>query len=171
MATQRLTIATIAGNAAIAIGNLFDALRVNPNPSAVDQLCASVRDNGLALPMVYFCEWTDRWLMGDLVPGPDKLEGLQFEATCLSPQQAVAWAGRCGNQFQEQEWFATRLHEAAIGWGSVAERYAIVVIRHVIGGWATDDEVSQSLSTVPQWLAVQQWPTDPNAEPERGGRG
>jgi hypothetical protein len=91
--------------------------------------------------------------MGNLVPGPNAVEGRRFQAACLSPEQAVAWASQCGDQFSEQEWLAARLREAAAGWGTVAEQYAVVVIREVLGGSTTDEEVQASLDSVPEWLA------------------
>jgi hypothetical protein len=152
MATQRLTVATLAGESAAAVAALIHRWRTDNDPAAVDRFCAALRDNGLALPITYFCEWVDRWLMGDLVPGPGAVEGRQFQVTCLSPQQALAWADQCGHQFLEQEWLAARLREAAVGWGR-DERLAVVVIRKVLGGTTTDDEVTASLSEIPGWLS------------------
>ena len=108
MATQHLTVATFAGESAVAVTDLFRLLRTDYDLAAVDRFCATLRDNGRSLPVVYFCEWVDRWLMGDLVPGPDAAEGRKYQATCLSPEQAIAWAERCGHQFPEQEWLAAR---------------------------------------------------------------
>jgi len=152
MATQRLTVATLAGDAAAAVAALFESWRLDPDPAAVDQFCTNLRENVMSLPVVYFCEWVDRWLMGDQIVGADGAEGRQYHAACLSPKQAEALAGRCGNQFQEQQWLAARLREAAAGWGTVAERYVVVVIRQVVGPSTTDDEVKLSLKSVPAWL-------------------
>ena len=68
MATQRMTVATLAGAAAAVVAKLFAGWRAKPDPDAVDRLCASLRDEGLSLPVVYFSEWADRWSMGDWVP-------------------------------------------------------------------------------------------------------
>ena len=109
MATQRLTMATLAGQSAAVVAARFDQWRSAPDPAAVDRLCAAIRKHALSLPVVYFAEWVDRWLMGDSVPGPGAVEGRRFQATCLSPGQAAGWAGRCGGQFAEQGWLAARL--------------------------------------------------------------
>jgi len=153
MATQRLTLATLAGESAVAVIALVRSWRSCPEPGAIDRFCAALRENALSLPIVYFCEWVDRWLMGDLVPGPKAVEGRQSEMTCLLPDEALEWAGRCGHQFPEQEWLASRFREAAACWGGDGVR-AVVVVREVLGSSTTDEEVEASLGVVPEWLVA-----------------
>src|SRR5687768_10528903 len=98
MATQRLTVATLVGRAATATLEIFDRWRTLPDAAEVDRLCQSLRERGQELPIVYFGKWMDRWLMGDLVPGPGAVERQRFEAACMRPEQAVAWADQCGRQ-------------------------------------------------------------------------
>jgi hypothetical protein len=154
VATQRLIVATLAGEAAVTVIELFERWRAAPDAAAVDHFCAALRENGLSLPVVYFSEWVDRWLMGHLVPGPNAVEGRRYQTTCMLPNQAMAWADQCGDQFPEQKWLVARLCEAAAGWGTVAERYAVVVIREVVGGSTTDEEIEASLGGVPEWLSA-----------------
>ena len=153
MATQRLLVATLAGRSASAVAARFEQWRAIPDPEAVDRMCESIREGALSLPVVYFAEWVDRWLMGDLVPGPGAVQSRRFQAACLSPAQATGWADRCGTQFAEQGWLASRLREAAAGWGSVAEPYAVVVIREVVGASPTDGEVQAAGDSIPAWLS------------------
>src|SRR5262245_59704050 len=132
MATQRLTVVSVAGKAGAMVQALFQSWHdgaAGPDPAAVDWLGNQLRAHGAALPVVYFGEWIDRWLMGDVVPGPGTVAGRQYEAACLSPEQAAAWAKRCGRQFPEEQWLASRLWEAAEAWAGVAEPRAIVVLR------------------------------------------
>ncbi|WP_162670152.1 hypothetical protein [Gemmata massiliana] len=152
MATQRLTVATLAGQSAIAVTTRFDRWRSATDPTAIDQLCAAICEHALSPSVVYFADWVDRWLMGDLVPGPKKVEGHRVQATCLSPAETVAWAEQCGSQFAEHGWLVSRLREAAGGWGGVAEPYAVVIVREVIGASVTDDEVQAAAASVPAWL-------------------
>jgi hypothetical protein len=122
----------------------------------------------MSLPIVYFCEWLDRWLMGDLVPGPEAVEGVRYQAACLVPEQALAWADRCGHQFPEQQWLASRLREAAVAWGG-AEKQVVVLVREVLGGSATDEEVETSLDAVPAWLVFPEAPAEqppPSGSPD-----
>lgn len=154
MATQRMMVETLAGQAAVAVTKQFETWRSTPNPEAVDRLCAAIRDNALSLSVVYFTEWVDRWLMGDQVPGPGAVQGGRFQATCLSPAQALDYAGQVVNQHAEQRWLVSRLREAAAGWGGVAEPYAIVIVREVVGPSAGDDEIQAAAQSIPAWLPL-----------------
>lgn len=168
MATQRLMVATLAGQSAVAVAARFERWRSVPDPAALDRLCASIREHALSLPVVYFAEWVDRWLMGDLVPGPGAVEGRRFQATSLSPGQAAEWADRCGSQFAEQCWLATRLREAAAGWGRVANPYAVVVVREAVGASVTDEEVRAAADYVPAWLSLPDQDAEPGSMLSRG---
>jgi hypothetical protein len=155
MATQRVTIAGVAGKAGVAITALFRSWRTNPDADAVDKLCARLRANGTSLPIVYFCEWVDRWSMGDLLPGPAAVAGQRYQATCLTPHQAAGWAAQCPAQFPEQSWLATRLGEAAVAWERVAER-SVVVVREILAASSDDSEVRESLGRIPSWLSGEE---------------
>ena len=154
MATQRLTVAVLAGASADVAAALFGAWRVAPQaPDTVDRFCEVLRQHSTALPVIYFCEWVDRWMMGNLVPGPGAVEGRRFQAAYFSPEEARTWADQCGNQWPEQEWFAARLREAAEAWGLVVDRRAVVVIRAALDSSATDEDVRATSEAVPDWLA------------------
>jgi hypothetical protein len=153
MATQRLIVATLAGDSAAVVATRFRSWAAHADAAAVDCFCDALRKCGDSLPVVYFCEWIDRWLMGNLVPRPGCVDGQRYQATCLTPQEAVSWSDLCGQQFEEQKWLAARLREAAFGWGPVTDRYAVVVIREVIGPSSTDEDVEASLHTMPGWLS------------------
>ena len=90
--------------------------------------------------------------MGDKVPGPGAVEGRRFEVTCFSPEEAVDWAHRCGNQFQEQEWLAARLREAASAWSGLTDRLIVVLVREVFDASTREEEVQTALGVVPTWL-------------------
>jgi hypothetical protein len=155
VATQRLMLATIIGESATATARLFQSWQTadqGADPADVDRFCAVLRENGAALPIVYFCEWVDAWLMGDLLPAATAAQGHRFQAACLTPEQAVEWAGRCGHQFPEQDWLASRLREAVGAWDVLAAQRLILLVREVLGGSITDDEVRHSLKIVPDWL-------------------
>lgn len=156
MATQRLIIATLAGEAARATANRFASWRTEPSvvaATAVDRFCAALRANGASLHVVYFSEWIDRWLMGDGVPGPGAIEGQRFQVACFTREQAVAWAARCGTQFQEEGWLAARLREAGSAGGDSSGPVLLVVVREVLGGSALDEEILAARDVVPRWLA------------------
>ena len=82
MATQRITVATIAGRAGeVVVGRFRDwsAARDRRDPSlwapeqwpepsrrAAEAFAVRVREHGYALPVVYFSEYLDAWSMGDV---------------------------------------------------------------------------------------------------------
>jgi hypothetical protein len=157
MASQRVLIATIAGDSAVTVANLFASWRSEIGGSeiaAVDRFCEALRSNADALQVVYYCEWIDRWLMGDRIPGPGTVEGRRFQATCLTREETIGWAGHCGTQFEEQIWLATRLREAATARKDLANPAVIVIVREVLGSTTTDEEVLASLGAVPGWLTT-----------------
>jgi hypothetical protein len=153
VATQWLMVATLAGRSAVVVTDRFERWRSAPDPAAVDWLCESIRAHAISLPVVYFAEWVDHWLMGNMVPGPGAVEGRRFQAACLSPAEALGWADRCGRQCAEQDWLASRLREAAAGWGGMAEPYSVVIVREAVGASATDEQVEKAARSVPAWLS------------------
>lgn len=156
MATQRLFIAAVAGDAAIEVARRFSSWRraeETSDPPAIDRLCLAVRENSSLLPIIYFSEWVDHWLMGDLLPGLNAVIGQRFQATCLTPSESNEFANRCGNQFDEQEWLLARLREAASVHESVTDRI-VFIAREVLGPSSTDVEVEASFTGIPEWLAI-----------------
>lgn len=153
MPTQRMTVATIAGEAGQKVAELFrkwhstggvseqDAVR-----SAVDVFAKQLQDRGGIPPVIYYCEWFDCWLMGDSIHFANVVEGKQFEASCGSRRDAIVRAEQSSNQFPEQQWLTTRLQEAAEAWQLLAEPAVVVILRQVLGPLYTDEEVMASLS-------------------------
>jgi hypothetical protein len=128
--------------------------QTSPDVAAIDQFCDALRANANgALAVLYYTEWIDRWLMGDLVPGPNAVEGRRFQLTTFAPAQARDWAQHCQAKYQEGAWFAARLREAADAWCGDSETVLIVVVREVFGGLAGDDEIKAALEVVPEWMA------------------
>lgn len=153
MATQRLTIATVAGNTSELITRYVSEWRQSSNPVQIDAFCSSLTNNLQSLQIIYAVQWVDRWLMGDLVPGPSTLFGKQYEMTVLSVAETVSHANQCGQQFVEQQIFSQRLREASdtcrkFGTANVS----VVIIREVLDVSTSDEEVIESLATIPSWL-------------------
>jgi len=150
MASQRWTVATLAGTSAGRVAALFAGWASNADPPQVDWFSDALRDHGLELPVVYFGEWADHWLMGDHLPKPS-VAGRRYEAACLSADEAVAWADRCGSQFAEQAWLAGRLREAAAVFAAGADR-VVLVLRFVVGPSLSDADLRSARDDVPDWL-------------------
>ena len=90
--------------------------------------------------------------MGDRVPGPRVLEGKRFQVSYLSDSEAAAWAARCGEQFEEEQWLSVRLKEAVEAWQPLVGPTLVVVLREVLGESMSDGDVAASLDRVPSWL-------------------
>jgi hypothetical protein len=158
---QRVTIATFAGDASWIVKQLHAKWKRRSDPTQIDLFCSFTRNHGDTLPIIYFAEWIDSWLMGDALPGPSKREGKEYQLSVFDRVSALDWAGRCGNQFEEETWFAARLKEAvAVREVVIADR-SIVVMRKVLGASTSDDEVRDSLGRVPGWLEQFTAPANP----------
>ena len=59
------------------------------------------------------------------------------------------------SQCQEEEWFVARLAEAVKAWDELVDHSLIVVLREIIDGLATDEELLEALGKMPSWLAVR----------------
>lgn len=152
MATQRLTIATVAGKAAAVVEDLFRSLRAHSDPWTLDSFCENLRAHSEELTVVYYSEWIDRWLMGDEVPGPGAVQGRKYQATVLTPNEAIAWADKIYNQFDEQKCLKARLREAANAKEKLVKDEVIVVIREVWDVFARDEQYLAAFQIVPTWL-------------------
>ena len=155
MPTQRLTVATIAGEAGKTVAGLFAKWHATQADgeqdevrSAVDEFVKQLLTRGGIPPVVYYCEWFDCWSMGDDIHFGTTVEGKQFEASCGSRGEAIDWAEKLPNQFPEQEWLAARLRGASQAWQLLCQQATVVISRQVLGPLYTDEEVLASLSDV-----------------------
>jgi hypothetical protein len=166
MATQRITIVKTAGSAATAIRRLFEfELNVEheTEPSRVldrvDVFAEQIRTHAHLLPMLYFAEWVDTWSMGDLVPGlrneqAPVAEGRRFQLSCHGLPITIK-ATTIGRSLpDESKWLKWHIREAEKAWSHLTENLdvVIVVMREVLGGTVSDEEISESLTTTPDWL-------------------
>ena len=164
MATQRVTVAKVAGAAAAAVADRFrgwwGSRQGDTFPPAVreevDRFALAFRAHAAAPPVVYFSEWIDHWSMGDVVPalgqpGAEVVAGDRFEACCHRLPVTVNAPTWGGEPAQETEWLAARVREATAAWAAIAPEGVLVVLREVIGGTVTDDELVASLESVPAW--------------------
>jgi hypothetical protein len=62
-------------------------------------------------------------------------------------------AGAGSQQFPETDCFVVNLQDAVSAWEKLVPRATLVVLRHVVGGSALDDEVTASLNTPAPWLS------------------
>lgn len=182
MASQRITIATVGGLAAdvilLRLGEWAHARSTaDPNEWSSDQWPAAtrvradafadeLRANGCSLPVIHFVEWWDSWSAGDLFARwltplgrthPVIIYGDRFEVYGYPLPDGghlarhLAAAGE--QQFVEYDWFIGRLREAVDAHDGPADRAVVVVLREVLGGLVTDDELRASMTLLPSWLS------------------
>jgi len=181
VASQRITIAKIGGVSADAVLRRlreWSAVRQSDEPNEwsseqwpqdvrrqADDFADRLRANASAPPVVHYVEWVDMWSMGDLfghwLTPRDKLILLavysdQYEifgyALPDGGRLSRRLASRGSQQWDEAEWFAERLSEAVAAWQKLIDRSVIIVLRRVVQGSITDEEVTASLKCVPEWL-------------------
>ncbi len=131
-----------------------------------DAFADRLRSHALSLPVLYFAEWADPWSMGDLFtrllsapdgPHPSIIHANRFDVYGYGlPDrgrlaQHLARAGP--QQFVESEWFVWHLQEAIRACQEQVDPAALVVLREVVGGLVTDEELGDSLPLVPDWLS------------------
>ena len=131
----------------------------------VDAFAERLRANSLAPPVIFFVEWSDLWSMGDLFrrwltpPGgssPIEIHADRVEVygyALPDDDRLACHLGVAGPRpVDESNLFIGRLREALEAWRPLAEKAVLIVIREVVGGLVTDEELEASLGVVPEWL-------------------
>ncbi len=167
MATQRLTLAKISGASAKVVNERFrhweeltkQERELDRVAREVDRFAVALGDHAHLPPVTYFAQWTDLWSMGDLVPGLGQhsaavVEGRRFEACFHDIPVAVKATTINGAETQEASWLRSRIQEAEESWGSLAQASVLVVLREPLGALVTDEELLESQTSVPRWLAA-----------------
>lgn len=131
-------------------------------------------------PILYRSEHVDCWSMGDvyetaLVKGHRDSTRRLYTA---NHQVIATWV-----QFSEQiipdrdspaetVWLYTHVNEAIGAWGKFAEDRLVILVRSVLGGLWTDEEVVGALATLPSWWTEteQSHATEPEVGPESNGQ-
>lgn len=181
MPAQRVTVVKIGGRAADLIGCQLREWSTERQPpkdkwssvdwplpvrDRADDLAERLRAHSTTLPVIHFVEWTDPWSMGNLFehwltppdgPPPYFIEARQFQLFGYELPDGGRLAKHLANagrqQWSESDWYITRLREALGAWEKLVERAVLVVLRHVIGPLVSDEEIVESMSTVPLWLS------------------
>jgi len=182
LATQRITVMKVAGVGGDWIADRLStwaSQRMTDTPDEwgsdqwpetvrqqADHLCGQLRDHPTPPPVIHFVEWIDQWSMGDVFDRWLFLRTGCPRSVVYGDRYWVYWyrlpddgqllshlskARRL--QWQEEDWFVERLREAVKAWDKLVDRSLIVVLREVIDGLATDDEILESLGKMPNWLA------------------
>jgi hypothetical protein len=179
MATQRLTIAKIAGAASGATLDLFRHWRAarlvedsdsewSPEqwPEDVrrqaDEWALNLRQNGHKPPIVFFAEYVDSWSFCPPMVniGEDSLIEMfadRYELFCLQLPIDAELGGHLKQLRRKGQWPEDRLFgklsiDAITAWRKVIDKGVVVFLREVLGASILDEEVEQSLIEVPEWF-------------------
>ncbi len=94
-----------------------------------------------------------------------------FRHLCTTKHEVIATRVRFserivldGGASDETAWLYNRVNEAIGAWGEFAEERLIVLIRSCLGALWTDDEVLESLRTVPAWWTETEQSDEPEPE-------
>lgn len=126
----------------------------------VDALADRLRAHAAELPVAYFAEWADHWSMGDsvdrwLAPAV-AVSGDRYALYGYSLPDGGALARRLADagpqQFAEGDWLVRRLREAVEYRQELCDPATLIVLRRVTGPSVSDEDVPDSLGTVPAWL-------------------
>lgn len=130
-----------------------------------DDFAERLRKHASDLPVLHFVEWVDRWSMGDLFDrwlmppdssGPVRVHGNRFVLFAHSlpdgDKLAEYLAAAEPQQFDETDWFISRLREAVAAWDKLAQHSTVVILRFVVDASTDDEVVAESMRTCPDWL-------------------
>jgi hypothetical protein len=137
----------------------------------VDRFVERLTTSCYTPPILYRSEHVDCWSMGDvfdtaLVKGhPDYCRRL-----LTTSHEIIATWVRFSEQIvpdkdapPETHWLYARINEAIAAWGEFAEDRLVVLVRSVLGGLWTDEEVAEALRGIPSWWSE----TEQGGGPER----
>lgn len=125
----------------------------------MDEFVVRLKAHSAELPVTYYCEWIDRWLMGDEFKGHLRAWGDRCDViVCFSRARALHRARSMRRQSDEQRWLATRLKECATAFDGGADLSAILLIRETYRSTAIDEEYRMAVATIPEWMESESTP-------------
>lgn len=172
MPSQYFTVVKIGGAAADVVVEKFrswlsaqadgDELSSEQWPAdvrkEVDQLADDLRQHAHELPILFHAEHVDLWSMHpiaslplDLVMG-DRQDVMVLELPLSEQLVSLLQQRRRHGQWDESRFFATTILTAAAAWEKLVDNAVLVIVRRVVGGLVSDDDVLNSLKRIPNWF-------------------
>lgn len=174
MATQRLLLLTLGGKVAELVWQ--KVLRWSAARTAladdewtsedwptftkheIDRFVALLAGSAFTPPVLYRSEHVDCWSMGDVfVTALMRSQPNVCRRLITDAHEITASWGQPSRQIvptnapPETQWLNARINEAVAAWGKMAETRLLLLIRTVIEGLWTDEEVAQALHGIPAW--------------------
>jgi hypothetical protein len=174
MASQRVLILAFAGPLADAIwsdvrrwGDARAPVGTDESPEdwpddirdEIDAFVENIVTGAFTPPVLYRSEHVDCWSMGDVFADalgksdPDYSRQLrttnhEIIATWVT---GVERLGSPRPGADEYGWLHSRVNEAIAAWSEFADDRLLILVRTILGGLWTDDEVAASLESIPEW--------------------
>jgi hypothetical protein len=179
MATQRVLVLALGGKLAELVGEDMrrwsearlttakDSWSPQDWPEHIrheaESKVARLATAGFTPPVLYRSEHVDFWSMGDVFSAaiagcnPEchfqlMLEGRELYAAWVAGNPVVTSPAKGCDEYK---WLYQRLNEAIAAWGNLVDRRLIVIARSAIGGLWTDEEVADSLHSLPDWWQTE----------------
>jgi hypothetical protein len=180
MASQRMIVAKIAGEAAVSLFDRFRnfnlqgaRLRGNRDSRTCDELqhfVSGLRAHSDCPPVLFYAEYVDMWSMGDVFTRPfagfnrrrflHVEDGIELMVYRLPDKGRLERTIRAAlrpkrvrsAQWQETRLFLTILLESVLSWEEIKGKSALVVVRDVHGSLVLDEDVIRSMKHVPEWI-------------------
>ncbi len=128
----------------------------------IDVFVTKISAAAFTPPILYRSEHVDCWSMGDIFQCAFKEINSDFlELHTTNHQVLAVWINSQkglipGTKVKpETIWFYNRLNEASNSWCELSKQRLIITVRTVLGGLWTDEEVKESLDTLPDWSEIR----------------
>ncbi|MGD9646115.1 MAG: hypothetical protein AB7U73_10425 [Pirellulales bacterium] len=157
--------------------SLLDSEQWQPEVrNEMDRLAARIIESAAQPPTVFYNQHADLWSGGfrfievfqEISPpvGNDLHEvlGDEFELLCYALPDGGALDDLLRRRLRrrgiddEARWYWRVLREAISSWQPLVEESVLVVVRRVVGGLVTDEETTDAMSTIPDWVNLSDLP-------------
>lgn len=182
MASQRITIAKIVGEAAVAVFDRFCCYSHHPDQKTLATVSrhdscnrklatfvSALRSHSHCPPVVFYSEFIDMWSMGDVLVRPfvrcREQRFLHVDGGIELMLYRLPDKGRLERRLQaalrsrraicqEERLYLTILLESTVAWESMTGDATIIVIRDVYGPSLADDEIEEAMKCIPDWIGT-----------------
>jgi hypothetical protein len=125
----------------------------------IDAFVARLAESAYLPPVLYRSEHIDLWSMGDVFATPlVKRHPDQSRQLLTSKHEVIAtWVQFLEkiharkNAPSETQWLYSRVNEAIGAWEGLTQNRLLLLVRIVLGGLWTDEEVIDAVCQIPSW--------------------
>lgn len=180
MASQRMIVAKVGGEAAVSLFDRFRNFDPQGTPLRGDRdsrsggelqhFVSCLRAHSHCPPVLFYAEYVDMWSMGDVFTRPfagcnrrrflqveDGIELMVYRLPDKGRLERTIRAALRSKRARSAQWQETRLYltillESVLSWEEIKGKTAVVVVRDVHGSLVLDEDVIRSMKHVPDWI-------------------